>query len=65
MEILKNYIKDGKLLIDVLILLPVLFQSLQIDVFKFATLFRIFRLPKMVGNLEEILNPKESIMMIL
>lgn len=56
--------KDGKLLIDILILIPILFQDYDIAILKFALLFRIFRLSKMVNNIEEIWNPKESIAMI-
>ncbi|CAD8049359.1 unnamed protein product [Paramecium primaurelia] len=64
-EILKNYMKGGKLMIDVLILIPILFQQYEIDILKFALLFRIVKLPKMANNLEEILNPKESIKMLI
>ncbi|CAD8141478.1 unnamed protein product [Paramecium octaurelia] len=64
-EILKNYMKGGKLMIDVLILVPILFQQYEIDILKFALLFRIVKLPKMANNLEEILNPKESIKMLI
>ena len=56
--------KGGKLMIDILILIPILFQSYEIDILKFALLFRIVKLPKMANNLEEIFNPKESFKML-
>ncbi|CAD8101966.1 unnamed protein product [Paramecium sonneborni] len=64
-EIFKNYLKGGTLILDIIIVIPILLSSLNFQFFKYALLLRIFRLPKIAGNIEEIINPNQQVKAVI
>ncbi|CAD8115895.1 unnamed protein product [Paramecium primaurelia] len=64
-EIFKNYLKGGTLILDIIIVIPILLSSLNFSFFKYALLLRIFRLPKIASNIEEIINPNQQVKAII
>ena len=63
-EIFKNYAK-GKLLFDIVVVVPLLLSMLDLPILKFSLLFRVFRVPKMIESIEEVINPKQYTATIL